>query len=240
MSLNRPRQRLYQSVSDPSNVEDDNFNLSSEELQRINSQDNLISTEDLREYFECPVCFVVPRKPPIYACVRGHMICASCKPRIAICPTCRVPFDGQPYRLYFAERLLEERVPIACSYADFGCKVEAPGAAIKRHEEAGCSFEPITCLQQENGCKMKVSRRLMTSHTEICEYRLIDCPLAPNCKEKVVKKRLLNHLEAIHLTKGFFGGRSTESYVHLLFIALIILCFLSFIINIFFFLYYLS
>ena len=42
-------------------------------------QENFISTEDLREYFECPVCFLVPRKPPIYACIRGHMICASCK-----------------------------------------------------------------------------------------------------------------------------------------------------------------
>ena len=45
------------------------------------------------------------------------------QPRIDICPTCRVPFDGQPYRLYFAERLLEERVPIACRFADDGCKV---------------------------------------------------------------------------------------------------------------------
>ena len=45
------------------------------------------------------------------------------QPRISICPTCRVPFDGQPYRLYFAERLLEERVPIACRFAEDGCKV---------------------------------------------------------------------------------------------------------------------
>ena len=87
---------------------------------------------------------------------------------------------------------------------------------------------------------MKVSRRLMASHVEICDFRLIDCPLNPNCKERVVKKRLLNHLETVHIKKGFFGGKSSQSYFNLLFIALIVLCFLSFIINIFFFIYYLS
>ena len=45
------------------------------------------------------------------------------QPRISVCPTCRIPFNGQSYRLYFAERLLEERVPISCRFADNGCKV---------------------------------------------------------------------------------------------------------------------
>lgn len=239
MSITRPRQRLYQSVSDTSSLDDDT-NLSSAEHHRTNFQDNLISTEELREYFECPVCFNVPRKPPIFACARGHMICASCKPRITICPTCRVAFDGQPYRLYFAERLLEERVPISCSFAEYGCTVEAPGAAIKSHEEFGCPFEHIACINKENGCKMKISRRLMASHVEMCDFRLINCPLNPNCKERVVKKRLIDHLETIHITKGFFGGKSSQSYFNLLFIALVVLCFLSFIINILFFVSYLS
>ena len=53
------------------------------------------------------------------------------QPRIGVCPTCRVPFDGQPYRLYFAERLLEERVPIACRFAEDGCKVSSKILVIK-------------------------------------------------------------------------------------------------------------
>ena len=117
--------------------------------------------------------------------------------------------------------------------------MESPGAAIKRHEEAGCPFEPIRCLQHENGCKIQISRRLMTSHVEICDYRIIDCPLAPTCKEKIIKKRLLNHLEGAHL-KGLFGGGSIQSHLKLLSISLIALCFLSLLINIFFFLHYLS
>ena len=34
-----------------------------------------ISTEELREYFECPVCLVVPRPGcPIFACPQGKFI----------------------------------------------------------------------------------------------------------------------------------------------------------------------
>ena len=117
-------------------------------------------------------------------------------------------------------------------------QVELPGAAMKRHEDAGCPYETIYCSKSENGCKMMISRRLMASHVEHCEYRLVDCPLAPSCKEKVVKKRLLNHLETVHITKGLFG-RPNDSFSNLLLIALFLLCFLSFIINLFFFLYYL-
>lgn len=238
MSTSRPRQRLYQPDEDGISLQESNSQ--NYEENRPTLQENFISTEDLREYFECPVCFLVPRKPPIYACIRGHMICASCKPRMINCPTCRVSLDGQPYRLYFAERLLEERVPISCTFADHGCKVESPGAAMKRHEENGCPFEPIPCIQKNNGCKMKISRRLMTSHVDSCDYRFIDCPLAPTCKERIVRKNLLNHLESNHIRKSVFGGQSARSYINLLFIALVVLCFLSFIINIIFFFYYLA
>ena len=116
-------------------------------------------------------------------------------------------------------------------------QVELPGGAMKKHEEAGCPFEMIHCLKRKNGCKLMISRRLMSSHIQNCEYRLVDCPLSPSCKEKIVKKRLLNHLETFHIKKGIFG-RTDDSFANLLLIALVLLCFLSFIINLFFFLYY--
>ena len=109
MSTSRPRQRLYQPDEDGISLQESssqNYEENRPMLQvyknkieilhlvQLNMkqhanfpyisvshtfQENFISTEDLREYFECPVCFLVPRKPPIYACIRGHMICASCK-----------------------------------------------------------------------------------------------------------------------------------------------------------------
>ena len=118
-------------------------------------------------------------------------------------------------------------------------QVELPGAAMKKHEDDGCPYEMIYCSKRENGCKIMISRRLMSSHVENCEYRLVNCPLSPSCKEKVVKKRLLNHLETIHISKGLFG-RTNDSFSNLLLIALVLLCFLSFIINLFFFIYYVN
>ena len=122
-------------------------------LYSSSNSEKVISTEDLREYFECPICFNVPRSPPIYACGVGHMICRVCRPKLKNCPTCRMPypppgtqnhryeprtktsfrsswffwlllfnsaFDSRCFmiffpifRLYFAEKLLEERIPIA-------------------------------------------------------------------------------------------------------------------------------
>ena len=32
--------------------------------------DEVILVEDLKRYFECPVCLSVPRSPPIYQCDR--------------------------------------------------------------------------------------------------------------------------------------------------------------------------
>jgi hypothetical protein len=135
---------------------------------------------------------------------------------------------------------LRSNITLFICWILYSNQVEAPGAAIKSHEEFGCPFEHIACINKENGCKMKISRRLMASHVETCDFRLINCPLNPNCKERVVKKRLIDHLETIHITKGFFGEKSSQSYFNLLFIALLLLCFLSFIINIIFFVSYLS
>jgi len=33
-----------------------------------------ISLSDLKDYFECPVCYNVPRRPPIFQCEKGHII----------------------------------------------------------------------------------------------------------------------------------------------------------------------
>ncbi len=42
----------------------------------------------------------------VLQCVRGHVLCASCLSRLALCPVCRVPLDGPPIRNLALERLL--------------------------------------------------------------------------------------------------------------------------------------
>ena len=45
-------------------------------------------TDELAALFECPVCFEIVL-PPIMQCQVGHLVCASCRPKLSCCPTCR-------------------------------------------------------------------------------------------------------------------------------------------------------
>ena len=120
---------------------------------------NVIPVEDLKRYFECPVCLCVPRNPPIYQCDKvtpnillstlsltlvpppqGHMICSSCRPKVLTCPQCRGRLQPGA-RLYFAERLLEE-VPVPCRFSEEGCQVELPRAKLGRHE-GECEYREV-------------------------------------------------------------------------------------------------
>ncbi len=51
----------------------------------------LISTDELKEFLECPVCLRVPRSTPVYQCDRGHIVCNECHPKLSLCPMCRCP-----------------------------------------------------------------------------------------------------------------------------------------------------
>jgi len=58
---------------------------------------------------ECPVC-LVPATVPIYSCPESHLICFSCRPKVAECPECRVVYSdkGMYKRHRYAERMVEE------------------------------------------------------------------------------------------------------------------------------------
>ena len=44
------------------------------------------------------------------------------------------------FRLFFAERLLEERIPLPCCNAELGCKIEHVADRIRKHETEECPF----------------------------------------------------------------------------------------------------
>ena len=39
---------------------------------------------ELQESVECPVCFSIPRAPPVPCCQNGHVICAKCKEKVEV------------------------------------------------------------------------------------------------------------------------------------------------------------
>ena len=195
---------------------------------------NLVSTEELREYFECPICYEVPRSPPIFSCPQGHMLCGKCRPRLTACPICRVNLPRQAEnRLYFAERLLEERVPLPCKYEEHGCPVELVSNLIRRHEEDGCPYEPLACENADLGCTAQIPRKAVQEHAEKCEFIPASCFL-PSCQEKVSKKMLLHHMQGQHLS--IFSGGCLDAKVLLCLLLIII----SLLINLVFFYDYYS
>ena len=128
--------------------------------------------------------------------------------------------------MYFAEKLLEERVPMACSYAVHGCELELTGGAIRTHEQS-CPYQPMPCPLK--GCTALVSRSKLKGHTDKCDFRLVTCPLSPgSCDRRVAKNSLLRHLQDDHLSfKGIFKIDRN------LFLFLLCLCVLSLMFNLY-------
>ena len=153
-----------------------------------------ISLEELKDYFECPVCLSVPRRPPIWQCDKGHMICGACRPQVVSCPTCRGKFSNG-HRLFFAERLLE-KVPVSCRYSEEGCGVELVPGRMGRHE-AECDFRHVDCEHVGWGCRVTCAKRDMTKHADTCQYKPQSC-LLPECKARVPKKFLMRHMAMQH------------------------------------------
>lgn len=167
--------------------------------QSSSSVTRSISTEEIREYLECPICYHVPRPgAPIFACAQGHMICSQCRPQIETCPICRISItEENQQRLYFAERLLEDKIPAQCKFNHLGCQVELIGHLLAQHENGQCPFEIIQCDFDHRGCSEKIARAKKPQHLRNCQFRLVDCPI-PDCKNQVVQNKLVAHLKEMH------------------------------------------
>ena len=190
-----------------------------------------LSVEDLRNYLECPICLETPNRPPIFQCNKGHLICSSCRPRVRVCPVCRVrlPSISNTNRLLFAERLVQDRLPVPCKYADDGCPVELVSTPLARHEE-DCPFRPRSCPNRNKGCKQLVTDKTCKDHMAKCRYRIVECPIQDCSIQKqiqIIAKDLEIHLREEHFTQDAFGPLTT----HQLIVILISLCLVSFAVN---------
>ena len=47
-----------------------------------------VATKEVLGLLECPVC-LDHITPPVKQCVKGHLVCIDCFPRLHHCPTCR-------------------------------------------------------------------------------------------------------------------------------------------------------
>ena len=92
--------------------------------------------KDLRDSVECPVCFNIPRLPPVHCCRNGHIICSRCKPKCDLCPTCRTSKIDCTSLIAAA---IIQRINHPCEFRDEGCNYRGDVASIGGHEE-NCKY----------------------------------------------------------------------------------------------------
>ena len=67
-----------------------------------------LTSDDLEDMLECPVCLHIPEKPPIFQCPLGHIICSKCHNLLAECPICREQIGN-------TRSIISEKVKKGCS-----------------------------------------------------------------------------------------------------------------------------
>jgi len=91
---------------------------------------------------DCGCCHHVPKRAPLYGCVKGHFVCADCKEKGGIllsCPTC---FDHDlSFRLKEQEDLLFTEV---CNFAVKGC-ADKISEEDRAYHEADCVYRIVQC-----------------------------------------------------------------------------------------------
>lgn len=110
--------------------------------------------------FECPVCMEY-MLPPYLQCQSGHLVCGSCRPKLACCPTCRgavrkfskrnytiIDSGNKFFHLFVASvrNLVLEKiantVSFPCKYSCYGCPTTMQHTEKMDHEEA-CEFKSV-------------------------------------------------------------------------------------------------
>ncbi|XP_060523897.1 uncharacterized protein LOC132700534 [Cylas formicarius] len=112
---------------------------------------------------ECPVCFEY-MPPPIYQCLTGHCICATCKPSLKECPICKAELDNTQN---FTLEKVAMKLNYPCKYYKMGCPESFKSTEIRTHEES-CEYGPYDCPVGElTSCKEKCNRSKIINHIEI-------------------------------------------------------------------------
>ncbi|KAL3321309.1 E3 ubiquitin-protein ligase Siah1 [Cichlidogyrus casuarinus] len=122
---------------------------------------------ELATLFECPVCFDYAL-PPILQCQSGHIVCAICRSKLSVCPSCRGPLDN--IRNLALEKLAMT-IEFPCKYSSHGC-VEVVHYTKKKIHEDTCEFRPYLCPCLDSSCKWigpleNVMNHLLVSHKNI-------------------------------------------------------------------------
>ena len=167
------------------------------------------SMSNAEESLECPVCYKIPRELPISCCEAGHIICQSCRERVANCPTCRGSLDSNITSSLAGKLIMI--VKHKCKFSFYGCETKMKLDEILVHEET-CPERTVTCLGF--GCDNEVQMRKFNEHVteEACAL-----PIHPNLIDNDdgslffdINQNNINSMRSFHLDNLKFYFLSTH------------------------------
>ncbi len=99
-----------------------------------------VEAEQVLSLLECPVC-LDHITPPVRQCVKGHLVCSDCFPRLHHCPSCRGDMCGERN---LAMEQVAGLLQFPCRYHPMGCREAFPLTKKESHER-DCPFLQLKC-----------------------------------------------------------------------------------------------
>lgn len=132
-----------------------------------------VDNESVLTLMECPVC-LDHITPPIKQCLKGHLVCSDCFPRLNHCPTCR---GNMSEERNLAMEQVSYLLQYPCRYHPMGCK-EAFSLAKKSAHEKDCPYLQLKC-PFHGQCAFNGSLAEVVPHLK-SEHAVTPVPVQPN------------------------------------------------------------
>ena len=158
----------------------------------------------LKKRVECPVCLVVARKGPIYACPNGHVVCQKCKLELELCPICRTKMGNN--KSLFAVDIIEN-ILHKCKFAQ--CEDLFPlGDDLAEHER-NCKHRIVSCPCSD--CDEMLALSDLSKHLgkKTCCFDAEPIDVDETTATKCVVLRALKNSKMM-MDVGIYGGIPTE------------------------------
>ena len=124
---------------------------------------------------------------------QGHSFCKKCLKNLITqkkkCPETDHDFKTtkKPIKNLLAEKMINN-LDIKCINYEKDCLWEGKLIKITQHLTSDCLYSTIPCTNSD--CNEKISRKSITNHLKICEYKKILCKF---CKNEIIIKNEKNH-----------------------------------------------
>ena len=142
-------------------------------MEAANLELGLVNTGSLLTLLECPVC-LDHITPPIKQCVKGHLVCTDCFPRLPHCPTCR---SGMSEERNLGMEQVARLLKFPCRYHPMGCTESHPLAQKEEHER-NCPYLQLKC-PFHGQCSFGGSLSAVVPHLK-AEHQVTPVPVQPS------------------------------------------------------------